>query len=82
MKKFFVCRAVNRKDGSVAAPVESFDTRESAESTFYTRCGQACTACAAGDSVTEAVIFFDAEGFVLDHKGWSGVESDTEYVEK
>ena len=76
MKKYFICRAVNRADGSTAAPVESTETRDAAESLFYMRCSQACTAAAAGESLSEAVIFFDQTGFVLDQKGWLGVVPD------
>lgn len=78
MKKFFVCRAVNRKDGSVAAPVESFDTRDQAESVFYTRCSQACSSCASGESLTDCVVFFDNTGFVIDHKGWQYIPTGEE----
>ena len=73
MKDFFVCRAVNRADGSTAAPVESFETKAAAESVFYTRCSQACAAVADGNSYSETVLFFDKTGFVIEHKGWLGV---------
>lgn len=76
MKKVFVCRAVNRADGSTAAPVESFDTKEQAESVFYTRCSQAVAGVASGDELSDAVIMFDAYGFVIDHKGWSAPEPE------
>lgn len=76
MKKYFICRAVNRADGSTAAPVESTETRDQAESLFYTRCSQACAAAAAGESLSEAVIFFDQTGFIIDSKGWIGVVPD------
>lgn len=76
MKKYFICRAVNRADGSTAAPVESTETRSAAESLFYTRCSQACAAAAAGESLSDCVIFFDQTGFVLDQKGWIGVVPD------
>ena len=70
MKNFFICRAVNRADGSVSAPVESTETKEQAESLFYTRCSLACSAVASGESKSEAVIWFDKTGFIIDHKGW------------
>ena len=71
MKKIFIVRAVNRADGSTSAPAESKDNYADAEALFYTRCSQACAAVAAGESVTDAVIMFSADGFVLDSKGWT-----------
>lgn len=73
-KNFFVCWAANRQDGSVAAPVESFVNREDAEATFYTRCGQA----AKSGNVGDAVIFFTADGMILDQKGWNREEKEGE----
>lgn len=67
MKKFFVCRAVNRQDGSTAAPVESFETEKDARATFFTRASQACS----GDNLTDCVVLFTSDGFLLDHVGFS-----------
>ena len=74
-KNFFVCRAVNRADGTTSAPVESTETREQAESLFYTRCSQAVAGVASGDELTDCVIMFDAFGFIIDNKGWSANEN-------
>ncbi len=71
MKKFFIVRAVNRADGTAVAPAETKETKEEAESLFYTRCSQACAAVAAGESITDSVIWFSADGFVMDAKGWT-----------
>lgn len=70
MKKFHVVRTVNRADGSCAAPAESFESKEAAESTFYTRCSQACAAVASGENISDCVILYDYTGFILDNKGW------------
>ena len=79
MKEYFICRAVNRSDGTTSAPVESCTTKEQAESLFYTRCSQACAAVASGESLTETVIWFNAYGFIIDNKGWSAnAEPNTE----
>ena len=78
MKKFFVCRAVNRPDGTTAAPVESTDTREASESLFYLRCSQAVTAVASGESLTDAVVWFSSDGFVIDSKGWRAPDPEPE----
>lgn len=76
MKKFFVCRAVNRADGTTAAPVESTETRAQSESLFYMRCSQAVTAIESGESLSEAVIWFSCDGFVIDSKGWRGPDPE------
>jgi len=70
MKGYFVCRAVNRPDGTTAAPVESRDTYEDAEALFYTRCGQARNAVNSGESLSDCVVFFEANGNICESKGW------------
>ena len=67
IKKFFVCRAVNRADGSTSAPVESFEAEKDARATFFTRASQACS----GDNVTDCVVLFTSDGFLLDHVGFT-----------
>ena len=75
MKKFFVVRAVNRQDGSASAPAESFDTEKEARSVFFTRASQATIS----DNLTDCVLMFTAEGFVVDKVGFNNQpEPETE----
>ena len=65
MKKYFVCWAAQRQNGTVAAPVESFDedNERGAISTFHIRAGQA----AGGDNLKDTVVLFTADGFLMEH---------------
>ena len=67
MKKFFVCRAVNRPDGTTSAPVESFENEKDARATFFTRASQACSS----DNLTDCVVLFTSDGFLMDHVGFA-----------
>lgn len=61
MKTHFVCWAAQRQDGSVAAPVESFDNERSAVATFHIRAGQAAN----GNNLKDTVVLFTADGFQM-----------------
>lgn len=63
MKKYFVMWAAQRQNGSVAAPVESYEDERSAISAFYLRASQAAN----GDNIKDTVILVNADGFLL-HK--------------
>ena len=52
MKNFFVMWAAQRQDGSVAAPVESFEDERAAVATFHIRAGQAANGTNLKDTVT------------------------------
>lgn len=62
MKNFFVMWAAQRQDGSVAAPVESFEDERAAISQFHIRAGQA----AGGTNLKDTVILVTADGFQMD----------------
>lgn len=62
MKTHFVCWAAQRQDGSVAAPVESFENERSAIAAFHIRAGQAAN----GTNLKDTVVIFNANGFQLD----------------
>ena len=61
MKNYFVMWAAQRQDGSVAAPVESFEEERAAISTFHIRAGQA----AGGTNLKDTVTLVTADGFLL-----------------
>ena len=61
MKTHFVCWAAQRQDGSVAAPVESFENERSAIATFHIRAGQAAN----GTNLKDTVVLFTADGFQM-----------------
>ncbi len=61
MKTHFVCWAAQRQDGSVAAPVESFENERAATATFHIRAGQAAN----GTNLKDTVVMFNADGFQL-----------------
>ena len=61
MKTHFVCWAAQRQDGSVAAPVESFENERSAVATFHIRAGQAAN----GTNLKDTVVLFTADGFQM-----------------
>lgn len=62
MKGYFVCWAAQRQNGSVAAPVESFEEERQAIATFHIRAGQAAN----GDNLKDTVVLFTADGFMMD----------------
>lgn len=62
MKKYFVMWAAQRQDGSVAAPVESFEDERAAIAQFHIRAGQAAN----GDNIKDTVILVTADGFLMD----------------
>lgn len=61
MKNYFVCWAAQRQNGTVAAPVESFESERAAISTFHIRAGQA----AGGENLKDTVVLFTADGFQM-----------------
>ena len=64
MKEFFVVRLCNKQDGTVAAPVASFDTESEAWKEFYRLCGQAVDST----HLTDSVVLMTKGGFALDSK--------------
>ena len=64
MKEYLVVRFCNKQDGTVAAPVASFEDKTSAEKEFFRLCGQAV------DSVhlTDSVSMLTKQGFELKHE--------------
>lgn len=63
MKKYFVMWAAQRQNGTVAAPVESFEDERAAIANFHIRAGQAAN----GDNQKDTVILVTADGFLM-HK--------------
>ena len=61
MKTHFVMWAAQRQNGTVAAPVESFESERAALANFYIRAGQAAN----GDNLKDTIILTTADGFVL-----------------
>ena len=61
MKNYFVCWAAQRQNGTVAAPVESFEDERAAIATSHLRAGQAAN----GDNLRDTVVLFTAEGFQM-----------------
>lgn len=62
MKNYFVMWAAQRQDGSVAAPVESFEEERAAIATFHIRAGQAAN----GTNLKDTVTLVTADGFLMD----------------
>lgn len=62
MKNYFVMWAAQRQDGSVAAPVESFENERAAISQFHIRAGQAAN----GTNLKDTVILVTADGFLME----------------
>lgn len=62
MKNYFVCWAAQRQDGSVAAPVESFESERAAVAQFHLRASQA----ASSGNIKDTVVLFTADGFQMD----------------
>ena len=61
MKNYFVMWAAQRQDGSVAAPVESFEDERAAIATFHIRAGQAAN----GTNIKDTVVLVTADGFLM-----------------
>lgn len=61
MKNYFVCWAAQRQNGTVAAPVESFEEERAAIANFHIRAGQAAN----GDNLKDTVVLFTADGFQM-----------------
>lgn len=64
MKNFFVICLANKQDGTVAAPVASYESETDAWKEFYRLCGQAVDSAHLMDSVT----ILTKQGFQLDYK--------------
>lgn len=62
MKNYFVMWAAQRQNGTVAAPVESFEDERAAIATFHIRAGQAAN----GDNLKDTVTLVTADGFLMD----------------
>ena len=62
MKNYYVMWAAQRQDGSVAAPVESFEDERAAIAQFHIRAGQA----AGGNNLKDTVVLVTADGFQMD----------------
>ena len=61
MKNYFVCWVAQRQNGTVAAPVESYENERDAIATFHIRAGQAAN----GDNLKDTVVLFTADGFLM-----------------
>lgn len=61
-KNYFVCWAAQRQDGTVAAPVESFEVERAAIAQFHIRAGQAAN----GTNLKDTIVLFTANGFQMD----------------
>ena len=77
MKKFFVVRAVNRRDGTVSAPVESYDEYKPALSTFYIRAGQAANS--GETNITDTVALLNVKGELLQSIGFN--HDEEQYID-
>lgn len=62
LKNYFVMWAAQRQDGTVAAPVESFEEERAARATWHLRCSNAAN----GSNLKDTIVLMNAEGFVLD----------------
>lgn len=62
MKNYFVMWAAQRQNGTVAAPVESFEEERAAIAAFHIRAGQAAN----GDNLKDTVVLMTADGFQMD----------------
>ena len=62
LKNYFVMWAAQRQNGTVAAPVESFEDERAARAVWHTRCSNAAN----GDNLKDTVVLMNAEGFVLE----------------
>ena len=62
MKNYFVMWAAQRQNGTVAAPVESFEDERAAIATFHIRAGPAAN----GDNLKDTVTLVTADGFLMD----------------
>ena len=62
MKQYFVCWVAQRQNGTVAAPVESFEDERAAVATYHIRAGQAAN----GDNLKDTVVLFTADGFQME----------------
>lgn len=67
MKNFFVCWAAQRQDGSVAAPVESFEEERPAIAQYHLRASQAANS----SNIKDTVVLFTADGFQMDQISFS-----------
>lgn len=75
MKNYFVCWVAQRQDGSVAAPVESFEDKRAAIAQFHIRAGQAAN----GNNIKDTVVLFTADGFWMKKASF---ERETEPIEE
>lgn len=62
MKKFFVMWVAQRQNGTVAAPVESFEEERAAVAAFHVRAANAAN----GDNLKDTVALITADGFLMD----------------
>ena len=66
MKNFIVIRIANKSDGTIAAPVASYEAEADAWKEFYRLCGAAVDSQHPMDAVT----ILTKEGFELNHKAF------------
>ena len=64
MKNYLVVRFCNKQDGTVAAPVASFEDKDSAEKEYFRLCGQAVDSA----HITDSVTLLTYQGFELRHE--------------
>ena len=66
MKNFVIVRIANKPDGTIAAPVYSFETEAEAWKEFYRQCAQAVDST----NLMDAVSILTKEGFEMDHRAF------------
>jgi len=64
VKEFVVLRIANKADGTVSAPVKTFDTDVEAQKEFF----RSCAAAVDSDNITDAIALLTKEGFELRHE--------------
>ena len=66
MKNFVVIRIANKKDGTVAAPVATFETEADAWKEYYRLCGAAVDS----EHLLDSVAILTKEGFEMEHRSF------------
>lgn len=66
MKNFVVIRIANKQDGTVAAPVSTFETEADAWKEYYRLCGQAVDS----GHLLDSVAILTKEGFEMEHRSF------------
>ena len=64
MKEFVVLRIANKVDGTVSAPVKTFETEIEAQKEFF----RSCAAAVDSENIMDAIALLTKEGFELRHE--------------